>query len=285
MKKILTFLLIFASLINFAFSSELSPYSIFGKENRIKETSKYKNAKISEKHTFRTDIGITDRAQSILVSKEYFDDDGNLVKFESYADYNAVLVTATYKYNEEGMLLEIEEKDNFRTILLKQVLSYDPFDKLVKITATDFKNDTILTTTYDYIPEKSVAIETIRDSSKKVNEYTIHLYDKAFNRVIKTSKHNQANELNGITAIHYNDYGISSREVYTKDITEPYRIKYQNVFNDKGLLTGVRNLKYPDELLVDVINEYNEFDLIKTTTMKSPNGDVITSIFIDYTTK
>lgn len=276
----LTLLLISISL----YSSELAPFSDFNKSKMMLEKDIFKKNSIKEKHTYRSDFSSGKEAKKWLVSKEYYDEYGNMIKFESYNDYNEVIVNSNFKYNNDNMLIEVEEKDSFRTIIMKQELSYDSAGKLVKIISSGFGGDTLQTTNFDYVQQKQVSIETTKDSSNKVQDYYVHLYDKAFNRIIKSSNFNNSNEMNGITAYFYDNNGINSREVYNKDINEPYRIKYQNVYDEKGRLTEVKNLKYPDVLIVTVFNEYNQYNLISKTTMIQPTGEVIATILFDYIT-
>ncbi len=266
------------------YSSELVPYSDFNKSKIMQEKDIFKKNSIKEKHTYRSDVSLSNGEKKWLVSKEYYDESGNMVKFESYSDYNEVIVNSIFSYNIENMLMGIEEKDSFRTIILKQEFRYDPFGKLVKIISTGFGGDTLQTTSFDYMEQKQVSIETTKDSSNIVQDYYVHLYDKTFNRIIKSTNFNNKNEINGITAYFYDINGINSREVYSKDVNEPYRIKYQNIYDEQGRLTEVKNLQYPDALIITVFNEYNKYNLISKTTMIQPGGEVIATISFDYIT-
>lgn len=265
-------------------SSALEPYSDYSKSKKLADNAIITKHSIIEKHTFRSDFGTHEDVKKSLVSKEYFDENGNLIKFESYGDYNEVIVNSIFSYNAENMLMQIEEKDSFRTIIMKQEFKYDPFGKLIKIISSGFRGDTLQVTTFEYVEQKQVAIETVKDSSHNILDYYVHLYDKAFNRIVKSTHFDVKNEIKGITAFFYNDFGINSREVYSKNIDEPYKIKYQNFYDDRGRLAEIRNLKYPDDLIITVFNDFNDFDLISKTTMIQPSGETVATISFDYIT-
>jgi len=46
----------------------------------------------------------------------------------------------------------------------------------------------------------------------------------------------------------------------------------------------IRNLKYPDDLIITVFNDFNDFDLISKTTMIQPSGETVATISFDYIT-
>jgi hypothetical protein len=262
-------------------STELAPYSKFANDNKFKEWEKISSNRIAEKYSYRIDVNDAVSTKQ-MISKEYFDEKGRTDKFESIDYYGVVQVLATYKYNEEDMLMEIEEKDSFRTIVQKQTFSYDPFSKLARVNATGFNDVFIQRLQFEYLPEKSVAIESVTDSTQKVLAYTVHLYDTTFNRIIKSTNYTKENEIDGLTAFFYDNNGINSREIYAKDIDEPYKIKYQNAHDEKGNLIEVQNITFPNVLLVTVKHEYNEMDMIISTTMYDSKGEVITRLEYDY---
>lgn len=268
------------------YSSELAPYSEFKKNERLKEWELFADNKISERLTYRLDANNSEKnEEKWLISKEYFDESGKLVKFESIDNYNAVSLTSINTYNSENLLLEIEEKDNFRTLVQKQIFSYDPFSKLTKIESIGFNDVVNQIMTFEYLPEKSIVIETTTDSSKSVLVYIVHLYDKSFSKIIKSTNFTKDNEIDGITIFHYIDAGINSRELYTKNIDEPFRIKYQNIYDEKNNLTEVLNLSYPNTLLVTVKNSYYDNNLPKSTSMYDSKGKPITTISYEYTSR
>ena len=262
-------------------ATELAPYSEFAKTYNAKEWEKNSRGRISEKYSYRIDVNEGESTKQ-LISKEYFDEMGKTIKFESIDYYGVVQVVATYRYNQENMLMEIEEKDSFRTIVQKQTFNYDPFGKLVRVNATGFNDVFIQSLNFEYLPEKSVVIESVKDSSQKVLSYTVHLYDTTFNRIIKSTNYTKDNEMDGLTAIFYDKNGINSREIYAKNIDEPYKIKYQNAYDEKGNLTEVKNISFPNVLLVTVKHDYNEMDLITSTTMYDTKEEVITRLEYEY---
>lgn len=280
--KIAIYFLIIGLLTLNIYSSELVPYSDFGKSSKIKEWNKNNQAGLSEKHSFRIHTERDGTTERVLVSREFFDESGKLIKFESLDYYGNVQVASVHKYNAENMLIEIEETDNFRTLVQKQVFSYDPYDKLVKIEATGFNDAFISKTMFEYIPEKSVAIESSLDLSDEVSSYIIHLYDKSFNRIIKSTNYTPENEIDGLTAYFYDEYGINSREVYKKNIDEPYSIKYHHIHDNNGNLIEVRNISYPDVLMVTVKHDYNKDGLVTKTSMYSAKNELITTIDYEY---
>jgi hypothetical protein len=263
-------------------ASDLVPYSEFNKTQKKIENKQYSINKIKEKFTYRLDGNLNTDINKWLISKEYYDTIGRLTKFESIDEFDEVALTNYYKYNSENMLTEIEERDKSNNLIQLQVFSYDPFDKLKQIVSYDTNKNINQKMVFEYIDEKGVAIETIMDSSDKVISYTIHLYDKPFNRIIKSTNFLADNEIDGTTVIHYVDEGVNSREVYTKDITEPFRIKYQNIYDQTGNLSEVRNLSYPNTLLVTVKHKYVDFKLLESTSMYDSKGNLITTISYEY---
>lgn len=131
-------------------------------------------------------------------------------------------------------------------------------------------------------PKKSIAIETIKDSANKVINYSVYLYDKAFNKIIKSTLYDTHNNVDGTKVIHYNEYGINSREIYQKDINEPYSIKYQNIYNEKHLLSEIQNITYPNNIIVTILNDYNDKNFLVSTKMIDKFKNPITTILYEF---
>ncbi|MBX3043568.1 MAG: hypothetical protein KIT33_03355 [Candidatus Kapabacteria bacterium] len=279
--KYLYIIVIFLIIFNSVRSEHTEPFSEFSQLNIAKNRSQIINNKVVEKYAYRL-LSELDTSDRKIVSREYFDEKGNILKFESIDDYGSVQINAIYKYNDEGMLINLEETDNFRTIIQKHTYSYDPFGKLVKVLTTGYQDVHIQTVQYEYVEEKSVVIESIKDSSNNVIEYAIHLYDKPFNQIIKTSYYTKDNEINGITAYFYDSNGINSREVYKKNIDEPYQIKYHNIYDEKSNLSEVRNIGFPNKLMVTVKHIYDENNLLISTAMYDAENNFITAINYEY---
>ncbi|MDX9789913.1 MAG: hypothetical protein WCZ17_01000 [Candidatus Kapaibacterium sp.] len=278
MKYILLTLLLIA---NECLANYLQPYSDYVKLERKKEADLIKNSGFKIRKAYRTD-GVGDNINNLLISKEYFNGKGLLSKFETIDEYGVVQISAVFEYNIEDMLLSIEEKDNFRVLLQKQVFSYDPFSKLRKVSSNGFNDSKLQTMYFEYIEERDVAIETIKDSGDAVISYSVHLYDKSFQRIIKTTIYDKNDEIDGTKIFYYTENGLSGREIYAKDINEPYSIKYENVFNDKKQLIQVRNILFPDKLTVTVNHSYNDAGLLESTSMFDKDNKPITKIEYKY---
>ncbi len=291
MKKLTLLIFCFLVLIKVSYSNELNPYSNDNLDLIKQQREKIKSAKIIEKNTYRYSTNYNEKdidsvkVEKWLIIKEYFNDNGQLIKYQSYEGDVGPIFTIQYTYNEEGLLLSILELDNFNTIIQKKDISYDPFSRISKIAITGFNSKPIETIYYEYNKERSICIETNKDSSNKLSGYRVHLYDKPFNKIIKTTIFNKENELDGTIVFNFTDNGIFSREVYSKDINVPFNIKYQNVFDDKGQLKEINNLTYPDNLVVSVKHTYNNFGLIDNTTMYGNDGAIITKLGFVYFNK
>jgi hypothetical protein len=287
MKFATIFIILFISFYQNIFSVEILPYSEFGKQKELSEAKLFAKNDIKQKNTYRSDPR-PDKDGNIdkwLISREYFDENGKLLKFESISDNNNVVVYSEFKYNEEGLISKIIEKDAFHTLIQNQTFTYDAFSRIAKIVAIGFNDALLQTTLYEYNEEKGIAIETVKDSLNSVNNYSVYLYDKPFNRIIKSTLYNKENQIDGTKVIHYNDYGINSREIYQKDIDQPFTMKYQNIFNEKKLLSEVQNITYPNNLVVSVFNEYNDDELIISTNMFDKSKNPITTISFEYVTE
>ncbi len=275
--KISSILILFFIAINSLLAIEILPFSEYENHKAKFDAEMYSKYKVVQKNTYREESG-----DKWMISNEYYNDSGKLVKYEAIGDNDAIVSYSTYKYNDEDLISEIIDKDAFHTILQKQVFIYDAFSRLSKIVSTDFLDNIIQTITYEYIPEKSIAIETIKDSANKVINYSVYLYDKAFNKIIKSTLYDTENNVDGTKVIHYNEYGINSREIYQKDINEPYTIKYQNIYNEKHLLSEIQNISYPNNIIVTISNEYNDKNFLISTKMIDKFKNPITTILYEY---
>lgn len=266
------------------FSLDIVAFSDFNHKLLQKEASVISKNKIIEKHIYRVD-GLKDENEKMLINIEYFNEKGLLTKLETIGVNNKVNLTAHYKYDSENRIIEVKEVDDFRALLMLQNFTYDSLDRLAKVKSSGFNDVLLHNIEYTYIEEKSIAIEKFRDSNNAVVEYRIHLYNKPFDKIIKTSVFKTDNEINGITAFFYNDFNLAAKEVYRTDITEPYQIKYHYIYDENQKLIESKSLTYPDKLLVTVKNSYDDRNMLESNTMFDANGNKITTLFNEYVIK
>lgn len=283
MKQFIVIIILLFIVSNKNYSIDIGAYSKFSsdKDEAIEKILSTNN--IIQKNTYRDDANST-KDEKWLISREYYNSDGKIIKFEAISEYGAVVLYTVFSYNEEGLIVGLVEKDNFHTIIQNQQITYDAYSRVNHILSTGFNDVFLQKNTYEYIDSKSIAIETIKDSADAVLEYTVMLYDKPFNKIIKQTQFTELNEIDGTTVISYSEDGISAREVYSKDTSEPFVMKYQNVYNNH-LLSKVQNIMHPNNIVSTVVNEYNDFGLIEATKMFDANENPITTLYFEYLTQ